>query len=106
MACTSAFRGSLRLPRRALLGGLAMPFVSIPGRAWAAEQLVVASYGGGWAAAMTEAFHKPFTQETGIQVVVASGTDLAKAKAQVMTKNIQWDVVAKRLETIAHQEKK
>jgi putative spermidine/putrescine transport system substrate-binding protein len=76
-----------------MLGALAMPFIIVPGRARAAEQIVVASYGGGWAAAMTEAFHKPFTEETGIQVVVASGTDLAKAKAQVITQNIEWDVV-------------
>lgn len=82
-----------RMSRRAALGAVAMPFISIPGRAWAADQLVVASYGGGWAAAMTEAFHKPFTKETGIAVVVASGTDLAKAKAQVVTRNIEWDVV-------------
>jgi putative spermidine/putrescine transport system substrate-binding protein len=95
MAQDSGHRGSLglQLQRRAAFGALAMPFISTPGRAWASEQLVVASYGGGWAAAMTEAFHKPFTQETGIPVVVASGTDLAKAKAQVMTRNIQWDVV-------------
>lgn len=84
--------------RRTLLKGsaalaFAAPYVLGSRRAWAADQLVVASYGGGWAAAMTEAFHKPFTQETGVQVIVASGTDLAKAKAQVRTGNIEWDVV-------------
>lgn len=72
---------------------LAAPFVLRPQSARSAQSIVVASYGGGWAEAMTEAFHKPFTRETGIDVVVASGTDLAKARAQVQTKNVEWDVV-------------
>lgn len=61
--------------------------------ALAAEPLIVASFGGSWAAAMTEAFHKPFTEETGVPVIVADGADLAKAKAQVQTGNIEWDIV-------------
>ncbi|MBM6593109.1 ABC transporter substrate-binding protein [Microvirga pudoricolor] len=72
---------------------LAAPFILRPQSARSAQSIVVASYGGGWAEAMTEAFHKPFTKETGIEVVVAAGTDLAKARAQVQTKNVEWDVV-------------
>src|SRR5688572_13501034 len=74
--------GVLSTRREALrLGGagiaaLAMPAVLRPSAAYAADTLVVASFGGGWAAAMNEAFHKPFTAETGINVIVADGADL------------------------------
>ncbi len=93
--------GTSKSTRRSWLrgGGLAAaslasgPLILTPGKAKAADQLVVVSFGGGWAEAMTEAYHKPFTAETGIQVVVADGIDLAKAKAQVQTKNIEWDIM-------------
>ncbi len=75
------------------LASLAAPAVLGVRKASAAEPLVVASFGGSWAAAMTEAFHKPFTEETGIEVIVTDGADLAKAKAQVQTGKIEWDIV-------------
>ena len=86
-------RRSVLMGGAALGAGLAMPAVMRVTPALAADPLVVASFGGSWAAAMTEAFHKPFTEETGIPVIVADGADLAKAKAQVQTGNIEWDIV-------------
>ncbi|SFJ73179.1 putative spermidine/putrescine transport system substrate-binding protein [Bosea sp. OK403] len=89
----------LKLTRRSLMAGVAAsvvvsPMVISSQRARAADdQLIVASFGGGWAASMTEAFHKPFTEATGIKVVVTDGADLAKAKAQVHAGNIEWDIV-------------
>jgi putative spermidine/putrescine transport system substrate-binding protein len=72
---------------------IAAPAVLRGGAALASSPLIVASFGGSWSKAMTEAFHKPFTAETGIQVVVVEGADLSKAKAQVETGNIEWDTV-------------
>jgi putative spermidine/putrescine transport system substrate-binding protein len=85
--------GTRRTVLRAAGVAIAAPFVLRPQSARSAQSIVVASYGGAWAEAMTEAFHKPFTKETGIEVVVAAGTDLAKARAQVQAKNVEWDVV-------------
>ena len=72
-------------------GLVATPFVSR--RARAAETLVFVSYGGATQDAEEEAFIKPFQADTGIKVVTASGPDIAKMKAQVMTGNVEWDVV-------------
>lgn len=71
----------------------AWPLILNPGAARGADSLVIVSFGGGWAEAMKEAFHRPFTRETGIEVIVADGPDLAKAKAQVQTRNVEWDVM-------------
>ena len=83
-------RGARWFAAASVVGG---PLILIPGKAKAADQLVVVSFGGGWAEAMTEAYHKPFTKETGIPVIVADGIDLAKARAQVQSKNIEWDIM-------------
>src|SRR5580704_2007940 len=83
-----------RLAPAALGAALATPAILRPvGARAAGGQIVVGSFGGGWADAMTEAFHKPFTEATGIKVVVTEGTDLAKAKAMLQTGNLEWDTI-------------
>ena len=59
----------------------------------AAERLVFIAFGGTTQEAEEKAFGQPFMAETGIQVLSASGPDIAKLRAQVRTGNIEWDVI-------------
>lgn len=68
----------------------AAPFVIA--RAKAAGPLTVNTWGGAWTAAETEAFFKPFTAKTGIEIKTATPVSYAKLKAQVDSRNFEWDV--------------
>jgi putative spermidine/putrescine transport system substrate-binding protein len=52
----------------------------------------VCSYGGAFQAAQREAYFKPFEELSGIKVVESEGPDIAKVKAMVDTKNVEYDV--------------
>jgi putative spermidine/putrescine transport system substrate-binding protein len=69
------------------------PLIVVPGKAKAREQIVVPSWGGQYAETIEEAFYKPFTQKTGIPVIVGPQPDLAKIKAMVKTGNVEYDLV-------------
>ena len=58
-----------------------------------ARTLYVNSYGGVWETSWRKAFFEPFTAQTGIQVRTVPGVSFAKLKAQVQTRNYDWDVV-------------
>lgn len=76
-----------------LAGLLAAPAV-FSGRAWAADKtLTVTSWGGDYNKSVREVFADPFTKETGIAVTLVDNGDMAKVKAQVLTKSVQWDVI-------------
>jgi putative spermidine/putrescine transport system substrate-binding protein len=69
------------------------PYI-ITGRAQAADKTItVTSWGGDYHARVQKVFADPFTAETGIKVVLVDNGDMAKVKAQVMTKSVQWDVI-------------
>ena len=53
----------------------------------------VNSYGGVWETSWRKAFFEPFTAQTKIQVKTVPGVSFAKLKAQVQTRNYEWDVV-------------
>lgn len=92
----SKFLRSSKLNRRAVLAGLAaagatatMPF----GSQAQAGKVVFANYGGSWEQAMRRAWFDPFTKDTGVQVVSASGNNLGRLQAMVEAKRTEWDVV-------------
>lgn len=59
-----------------------------------AEQITVLSWGGTYARSQVEAYHKPFTEKTGIVVVsVDSDNPAIPIKAQVEANNVTTDVV-------------
>jgi len=68
------------------------PFITVPGKARGADNLVIVSYGGSYGDFVRDELNKPFTVKTGIGVDMVAGPDLAKVKAQVMSKNIEWDI--------------
>ena len=78
-----------------LAGGAAIsgPLILTSRKAGAAGRVVIGTYGGSFADALNEAYFKPFTADTGIEVLVTSPAELGKLKAQVMTNTVEWDIV-------------
>jgi putative spermidine/putrescine transport system substrate-binding protein len=71
---------------------LSAPFVK---RANAASRVIyVNSWGGIWTRVEEEAFAKPFTKETGIEVKFVTPVSYAKMKAQVQSGNYEWDMTS------------
>ncbi|WP_051261021.1 ABC transporter substrate-binding protein [Desulfovibrio inopinatus] len=67
------------------------PFV---GRVVASDAtLRICSYGGSFQESQRKAFFDPFSKEFNVKIIEATDPDIAKVKAQVMTKNYEWDVV-------------
>ncbi|HTK00980.1 MAG TPA: ABC transporter substrate-binding protein [Bordetella sp.] len=85
-----------RKSRRTLLTAAAAATLSAPFvRANAASKvLYINSWGGVWTRVEEEAFAKPFTKETGIEVRFVTPVSYAKMKAQVESGNYEWDVTA------------
>ncbi|MEA3130413.1 MAG: putative spermidine/putrescine transport system substrate-binding protein, partial [Paraburkholderia sp.] len=66
--------------------------VSVPVFA-AAAPIVFASWGGTTQSAQQKEWAVPFTQASGVQVLMDGPTDYGKLKAMVDSGNVQWDVV-------------
>jgi putative spermidine/putrescine transport system substrate-binding protein len=89
-----------RLARRSVVLGAAAtaaaasvgPFVHTPAKG-AATKMVYSGWGGAYQDAVREAILQPFTKATGIEVVeIKIGPTIAHVKAQVQSKNVEWDV--------------
>lgn len=76
----------------AAAAAIGLPLLATPRKAAAAGKLVVVSWGGTYRTAVEEALVKPFEKEFGVSVTLVDTPDLAKVKAQVMTRNVEWDV--------------
>jgi putative spermidine/putrescine transport system substrate-binding protein len=76
------------------LGAGAMAAAPFVRNARAASKTVyVNSYGGVWETSWRKAFFDPFTAQTGIAVKAVPGVSFAKLKAEVQTRNYEWDVI-------------
>src|SRR5215475_5756205 len=71
---------------------IAAPFVRTSAQAQG-KIVYVNSYGGVWETSWKKAFFDPFTAQTGIAIKTVPGVSFAKLKAQVQTRNFEWDVV-------------
>lgn len=84
------------LSRRTVIAGLAASAIVSPAYirpGWAqGKRLVIVNSGGAMGDAKRKALYDPFTKATGIEIVTASGPDLAKIKAQVERKDVEWDI--------------
>ncbi|MYF71690.1 MAG: ABC transporter substrate-binding protein [Proteobacteria bacterium] len=66
----------------------------LPGAPLQAQSITVVSWGGSYARASQEAYHKPFTEETGIEIRLEDyNGGLAQIRAQVESGVVYWDVV-------------
>jgi len=87
-----------RIGRRAFIrtGAVAALATAVAGRRGAApaesQTLNVNTWGGSWTAAEEAAYFKPFTEKTGIAIATVAPVSFAKLKAQVQTRNYEWDV--------------
>nr|NIS43691.1 ABC transporter substrate-binding protein [Desulfuromonadales bacterium] len=54
--------------------------------------VVVASWGGSFQDDQRKAIFEPFMEETGIEIIEATGPSLAKVRAMVESGNTEWDV--------------
>jgi putative spermidine/putrescine transport system substrate-binding protein len=72
---------------------LSVPLTMRARMAFAADQLILANWGGDAIQAYTDAFGVPFTEATGIQVRIdGSGPTEGAIQAQIASKSIVWDV--------------
>src|ERR1700761_5074148 len=90
--------GRVTISRRAMLRGgagvIGAPSLLRSAAALAeGKTLYVNSYGGVWETSWRKAFFDPFTAQTGIAVKAVPGVSFAKLKAEVQTRNYEWDVI-------------
>ncbi|TXH32909.1 MAG: ABC transporter substrate-binding protein [Rhodospirillaceae bacterium] len=81
--------------RQVLAGGAALgASLAMPRIVRAADQeIVFATWGGSWEAAMRKAWFDPFQEKTGIAVKTISGNTYGKIEAMVKAGRTEWDVV-------------
>jgi putative spermidine/putrescine transport system substrate-binding protein len=58
-----------------------------------AGEVVVCTWGGTYVEAQRKFFFDPFEQETGIRVRTVGVPDIAKIRAMVQARNVEWDLV-------------
>src|SRR5438128_1272417 len=76
------------------LATAALPGAVTRARAAGKNELVFVGFGGNYQDGQTKALFEPFEKETGIKVVQTTGVDLAKLRAQVQSKNVEWDLIS------------
>ncbi len=81
-----------------LAGATALSVGKIPYEALAADEkvLVVQTWGGAIKEAMRKSMFEGFTKKTGIKIITAdaTGSIMPQIKAQVQSKNVEWDVAS------------
>lgn len=87
----------MKLNRRGMMiasGGAALALAA-PNviRAQTGGRVVICSWGGAFMDAQREAFFRPFTEATGIEVVETTTPEFARIRAMVESGNTEWDVV-------------
>jgi putative spermidine/putrescine transport system substrate-binding protein len=73
--------------------GLAAPALVGGTRAQGKNELVFVGFGGAYQEGQAKALFEPFEKETGVKIVQTTGVEIAKLKAQVETKNVEWDII-------------
>ncbi|MBY4675628.1 polyamine ABC transporter substrate-binding protein [Marinobacterium arenosum] len=76
------------------LSALSLGFL-LANPAQSADRLTVVSWGGAFTKSQVEAYHKPFTAKTGIEILSEDFSGgLAEIKAQVEAGKVTWDLVS------------
>jgi putative spermidine/putrescine transport system substrate-binding protein len=76
------------------LASVAFPHAVPRARAKSKNELVFVGFGGSYQDGQTKALFEPFEKETGIKVIQTTGVDIAKLRAQVQSRNVEWDLVS------------
>src|SRR5687767_10960799 len=74
-------------------GAASGPFILKKRARAATRELVVCSWGGAYQKALRQAYFDPFEKATGIKVIDTSAPEVARVKAQVESRNVEWDVI-------------
>lgn len=88
----AALTSHLAMPAMAAPAIEMPPIKDFPDKLKGSGSVRVSSYGGVFQAAQRQAYFKPFEELSGIKVIDTEGPDIAKVKAMVDTKNIEYDV--------------
>jgi putative spermidine/putrescine transport system substrate-binding protein len=91
-AAAAAMTSHLSMPALAADPVELPPITDFPDKLKGSGTVRVSSYGGVFQAAQRRAYFKPFEELSGIKVIDTEGPDIAKVKAMVDTKNIEYDV--------------
>lgn len=76
------------------LGGAGLALLATPSILRAqSKEIVFATWGGSWEAAMRKAWFEPFTQKTGISIRAVPGNTYGRIQAMVEAGNTEWDLV-------------
>jgi len=79
-------------PLALLVSGMLLGTINV---ATASEKLTVVSWGGAFTKSQVEAYHKPYIEKTGVELVSEDFSGgLAEIKAQVEANNVRWDLVS------------
>lgn len=81
-----------------MMAGLVTLTTSLPS---AANELYFASWGGAYQDAIRQAWLKPFSQQTGVEVVEDTDPQVSKLRAMIDTKTVSWDVVTENSSRLA-----
>lgn len=82
----------LKLTTTAAAGALVLGLMT--GAASAADTLTVVSWGGAYTKSQVEAYHKPYTKKTGVEILSENYSGgLAEVKAQVESGSVKWDLL-------------
>src|SRR5882672_5286981 len=87
-------RRFLRTAAAGALATAALPGVVTSTKAAGKNELVFVGFGGTYQDGQTKALFEPFEKETGIKVIQTTGVDIAKLRAQVQSKNVEWDLIS------------
>ena len=84
-------RRFLKSAAAAAVGTLSAPYLLRSAQA-ESKELVFVGFGGTYQDGQTKAYFEPFERETGIKVTQTSGVEIAKLRAQVQAKHVEWDL--------------
>jgi putative spermidine/putrescine transport system substrate-binding protein len=89
-----------RISRRRFVKGSALAGAAVLAAPWisrearASNELVFCGFGGEYQTGQAKALFEPFEKATGIKIVQTTGVDLAKLRAMVQAKNVEWDFIS------------
>ena len=91
-AAMAALTAPLAFPAFAAPAVKLPEITSVPDELKGKGEVRVSSFGGAFQAAQREAYFKPFEKLCGVKVIESEGPDVAKVKAMVDTKSIEYDI--------------